>query len=262
MNCQDFQLFADAYVDGEFSDRERAEIEAHLQTCPTCRAQAESKFRFKEQFKKVVGAEVAPEALRARIMEGLGEVDREMRRERRRNSPMLRVAMVAAPLAASVALMALFLPELTVMPASSEQLPVIQNTVDWHKGNFPIEVTGPKPREVARWFRGKVDFPVRLPTFHNSHVHLVGGRIAQIKNHRAAYALYDVDGARLSVMMFHGNDFKVPSDKIRKIGKRDVAVLNDDGYEVAVLEDGGITYTMTSDLPEDEMLELVKSAIQ
>ena len=139
---------------------------------------------------------------------------------------------------------------------------MVENTVEWHSGDFPIEVTGPQPREVARWFRGKVDFPVRLPTFKSKSVRLIGGRIAHVNNRRAAYALYDVDGARLSVMIFHGDDLKVPGDKVRHVSGRDVAVLNSRGYEVAVLQDDGITYTMTSDLPEEEMLELVGTSLQ
>ncbi|MFW6053699.1 MAG: hypothetical protein ACOC9J_02690, partial [Persicimonas sp.] len=72
---------------------------------------------------------------------------------------------------------------------------------------------------------------------------------------------YEIDGSRLSVMIFHGDDFKVPGDKIRKVGNRDIAVLESHGYEVAVLQDAGITYTMTSDLAEDELLDLVGASL-
>lgn len=261
MNCQEFLLFSDAYVDGEFSDRERAEIEMHLRECDACRADVDSKIRFKAQFREVLGEEKAPEDLRQRIFEGIDEVDRQARREGRAG-PVMRFAMVSAPLAATVALVVWFLPQITtVTPASSEQIPVVENTVEWHSGDFPIEVTGPQPREVARWFRGKVDFPVRLPTFSTEQARLIGGRIAHVNNRRAAYALYDIDGARLSVMIFHGDDFKVPSDKIRRVSGRDIAILNSKGFEVAVLQDDGITYTMTSDLPEEELLELVGTSL-
>lgn len=261
MNCKEFQLFSDAYVDGEFEERERADIEAHLRACADCRAQAEMRFQFKERFREVLGDQKAPQSLHLRIAEQIQVAEREDRRERRRRSPFVRAAVIGAPLAASVLMIFIFLPNLTVMPAASEQLPVVENTIEWHKGGLPVEVTGPENNNVSRWFRGKVDFPVRLPTFESEKVRLIGGRIAHMKEHRAAYALYDVDGARLSVMMFHSDDFKVPSDKIRHINGRDIAVLNSHGYEVAVLQSEGITYTMTSDLPEQEMLELVGSSL-
>ncbi|MFP4597004.1 MAG: anti-sigma factor family protein [Persicimonas sp.] len=260
MNCHEFQLFSDAYVDGEFGDREGAEIEAHLRECSECRAELDKKLRFKEQFKEVLGQEKAPEALRERIVAGLDEVDRESRRSAGDN-PVVRYAAIGGSLAASVAMIVFFLPNLTVVEATGEQVPVVENTIDWHRGDFPIEVPGPETHEVARWFHGKVDFPVRLPQFKNEDVRLVGGRIAHVKERRAAYALYEIDGSRLSVMIFHGDDFKVPGDKIRKVGNRDIAVLESHGYEVAVLQDAGITYTMTSDLAEDELLDLVGASL-
>lgn len=262
MNCQEFQLFSDAYVDGEFEERERAEIEAHLRSCAACRAQAEMRFQFKERFRQVLGGQKAPQSLHLRITEQIQSAEREDRRARRRRSPLVRAAVIGAPLAASVLMIFVFMPKLTVMPVASEQLPVVENTVDWHRGDLPVEVTGPETKNVARWFRGKVDFPVRLPTFHSERVRLIGGRIAHMKDHRAAYALYDVDGSRLSVMMFHSDDFTVSSDKIRRINGRDIAVLNSHGYEVAVLQNNGITYTMTSDLPEQELLELVGASLR
>jgi anti-sigma factor RsiW len=259
MNCQEFKLFTDAYVDGEFSDRERADFEAHVRDCEECRAEVEAKICFKEQFKGCMGEEKAPAALRERIGQEIDEVERE----RRRQSPIRRLAVVGAPLAAAAALVIWFLPQLTtVTPAKSEQVPAVENTIDWHRGDFPIEVTGPHSQDVARWFRGKVDFPVRLPTFQSEHVRLIGGRIAHVKDRRAAYAQYEVDGTRLSVMIFHGDDLKVPGDKIRQVAGRDIAVLNSHGYEVAVLQDDGITYTMTSDLPEEELLELVGTSLK
>ena len=262
MNCQEFQIFADAYVDGEFDERDRGEAEAHIRGCAECRTQVEMRFRLKDQLKQVMGQTRAPEALRSRIVAQLEQAECAARRQRLRQSPAVRVAIVAGPLAASIILVLAFLPEFTVTPAASEQVPMVESTVDWHRGNLPIEVTGPQNAEVARWFRGKVDFPVRLPTFQSPRVRLVGGRIAHVKDRRAAYALYDIDGARLSVMMFHSDNLKVPGDRIRKIDGQDVAVLNSHGYEVAVLQDNGITYTMTSDLPEKELLELVSSSLR
>ena len=38
--------------------------------------------------------------------------------------------------------------------------------------------------------------------------------------------------------------------------------MNIRGYEVVVLRNNGITYTMTSDLSEEEMVDLVSSALE
>ena len=66
----------------------------------------------------------------------------------------------------------------------------------------------------------------------------------------------------MSVMMFHGDGMKVPASHIRSVAKRDIAIFNSDGYEVALLQDDGITYTITSDLAEEELVEIVGSSLQ
>lgn len=277
MTCEDFVPFIDTFVDGEFDDRERAEMEVHLESCEECREQVKFQVCLKDEFKACL-SQPAPESLREQIFAGLAELElqsaeaaaeesavvsleeeRTERRESRRK--MWRGAWIAAPLVAAL-LLVFASPTLTVAPARSDQLPVIEETVDWHRGNFPIEVTGPDATFVSQWFRSKVDFPVRTPTFGNNHeVNLLGGRLANIQNRRAAYLLYEVDGTKVSVLVFDGEGLTVPSDKIRRIGDRDVLMLDNDGYEVAMLQDNGVTYTITSELPEDSFVRLVQDSI-
>lgn len=287
MTCEDFVPFIDAFVDGEFDERERAEMEVHLESCETCREEVQFQVRLKDEFKACL-SERAPDALREQIFAGLAELEPEVDRpsnvsgthedlasevvslegrlaakeesnESRRK--MWRSAWIAAPLVAAVMLV-FASPTLTVAPARSDQLPVIEETIDWHRGNFPIEVTGPDASFVSQWFRDKVDFPVRTPTFGQNHeVSLLGGRIAHVQNRRAAYLLYEVDGTKVSVLVFDGNGLTVPSDKIRKIADRDVLMLDNDGYEVAVLQDKGVTYTITSELPEESFVRLVEDSL-
>lgn len=292
MTCEDFVPFIDAFVDGEFDEREKAEMEVHLESCEACREQVQFQIRFKDEFKSCL-TQRAPDGLREQIFAGLAELDRA-EQDHDRNAARLsaeaeaadeaeilsleaeqnerdeasdsrrkmwRSAWIAAPLVAAV-LLVFASPTLTVAPARSDQLPVVEETVDWHRGNFPIEVTGPDASFVSQWFRNKVDFPVRTPTFGDNHeVNLLGGRIAHVQNRRAAYLLYEVDGTKVSVLVFDGNGLTVPSDKIRKIADRDVLMLDNDGYEVAMLQDNGVTYTITSELPEDSFMRLVEDSL-
>ncbi len=280
MTCEDFVPFIDAYVDQEFDERELAEMEMHLKMCPECREHVDFSYRLKQGVKSCL-SESAPGELRGRIfgdLEALFEQPPVVANEtaevvelRPSNAPEEAPAQrgfspnarwIALPIAAALAAVVV-LPSFTVAPAKSGQLPIVEQTVDWHVGNYPIEVTGPDGRRVSQWFRNKVDFPVRLPQFQGSRqVNLLGGRIAHVQDRRAAYLLYEVDGTRLSVLVFDGEGLTIPSDKIRNMGGRDVAVLNNKGYEVAVLQDSGVTYTLTSELPENDFVSLVSSSVQ
>ena len=77
----------------------------------------------------------------------------------------------------------------------------------------------------------------------------------------APHLSYEVNGARMSVMMFHGAGLKVPTSRIKHIANRDIAIFNHNGFEVALLQDDGITYTITSDLAEEELVDVVASSL-
>ncbi len=273
MTCEDFTPFVDAYVDQELDEQDVAEMEAHLAQCDECRQEVAAQVRFKEGFKALLSQDTAPESLRERIFAGLDDIELELPEEpvasnsdvvslaeakKRRTRP----AWIALPIAAAAALLFVVVPNFTVAPSGADPLPVVEQTVDWHRGDFPIEVTGPEAAEVSQWFRGKVGFPVRPPAFGDMPVNLLGGRIAHVKEQRAAYLLYEYNGTPVSVMAFDGKGLSVPSDKVRKVGNRDVAIWNQAGYEVAVIRDAGVTYTFTSALPEDEFISVLESSLK
>ncbi len=266
MNCDDFRPFIGAYVDGEFDERETADMEAHLSSCEECRRRVQREVQCQEAFREALSEPSAPKDFKSDLMECLEEEaqssgdDEEVERQSRRGP--LHYAAASASLAAGVAMVVWFVPSMTVAPASSGPQPVVEQTIDWHQDSFPVEVSGPGAEQVKGWFRDKVEFPVRLPDFHQGDVDLVGGRIAHVHSNRAAYLSYDIDDARLSVMMFRGDDFEVPSRQVREVAGREIALLNNEGYGVAIMRDNGVTYTMTSDVPEQELVDIISSTLE
>ena len=264
MSCNDFRPFLGAYIDDEVDEREAAEFESHLDSCGACRAELETQLRIKRTMQQALGDDAAPEELKERVLAGMSEIDAEREGDEPTSSRSRPLAALAAaiPLMLGVSVILWLMPSLTVAPVESGQPPVVENTVDWHRQAFPVEVPGPDRSHVATWFDGKVEFPVRIPEFKKEGVRLVGGRIAHVQDRRAAYLSYQVNGARMSVMIFHGEGVKVPSSRIREVGGHEVALFNNHGYEVAVLQDGGLTYTLTSELAENELLDVVVSSIE
>ena len=265
MGCEDFKPFLDAYIDEEFGERERADMEAHLNVCDKCRGLVQSQITFKEQFIRHLGEEKAPESLRMRVLEGLEGIEletSEAEQGRRFLPSRVHAGWIVGPLAAMVALV-IVVPELTVVaPAASSPNSMIESTVDWHQGNLPLEVITADRREAAEWFEDKVDFSVRIPEFRDQRVNLLGGRIAHIEDRRAAFLLYEVDGSRLTAILFDGDGVKVPRENLRRVHNRDIAWLNQRGYGVAVVQDSGVTYTMISDLGEERFLDLVAGSVE
>lgn len=262
LGCENFEPFVDTYIDGEFGERENAEMEAHLSVCESCRQKVQRQVEFKEHIREQLADEQAPRELRDGVLAQIEELETQRQKEttRRRWGSVARLGWVAGPLAAVAALM-FVVPEFTVAPAASNPVPVIDHTVDWHQGNFPLEVVTADTGEAEKWFEDKVDFSVRIPQFNDERVNLLGGRIAHIEDRRAAFVLYEVDGAKLSAILFDGDGVKVPRERLRRIEDRDIAWLNQQGYGVAVVQDGGVTYAMTSDLSEERFLGLVADSV-
>lgn len=268
MTCDAFAPFVDAYVDGELDAQDRLEMEVHLAQCERCREQVAVQAQIKTHFKACLSDERAPEGLRARIFDQLNEIDSDESwtglevadSDEPRRRWLRRISMVAAPLAAAIALV-VALPAFTVAPASSTSTPVVEQTIDWHRGEFPIEVTGPDAADVSRWFHQKVSFPVRPLAFSSEFkANLLGARLAHVNERRAAYLLYEVQGTRMSVLIFDGKGIEVPAELVREISGRDVFWARQSGYDVALLREDGLTYAVTSELGEEKFARLISSS--
>jgi anti-sigma factor RsiW len=264
LTCDDLHTQIHYYIDHELDEAERVELEAHLFDCPSCRAKVEAFSSLKQSIKTHASCQ-APDALRSNIMAALAAADHAAPPPAPFWS-LPRSPISTLPLAASLAIAAtllLVLPAFTIAPASSSQHPAIKQAVDWHRGDLPLDVKTADSHHASRWLRDKVDFPVRLPRFDVGRARLLGARLAHVQDRRAVYALYEVDGgARLSVMMFHGEGFEVPSDKVRELEGRDVALMRAQGFDVAVVQDQGVTYTFTSDLPDADFLSLMRDSLR
>lgn len=143
-----------------------------------------------------------------------------------------------------------------VAGSSSFASPVVGESVAWHRKSVPVEVVGPDAQTVRRWFADKVSFAVVVPELGNA-ARLLGGRLSHVRQYEAAYLLYEVNGSKLSVMLFDAGDLTADSDFRAK-----TFVDNSNGYNVAIRERGGVTYTFTSDMNPEALAELVESSMR
>jgi mycothiol system anti-sigma-R factor len=246
------QRFVDTYLDGEFAESDRRELEAHLAACEPCRRRVQTQAEWKVAIKAAAPREPAPSALRARVMARLpSEPAREKLPPWRFWAGRVLPASTAAGILAMLVLSRL------------QWSGVAADVVAKHRRNLPLEAIG-SSEQVKRWYADKVDFPVRPPSFAAApRVQLRGGRLADIHDRQAAYLVYDLDGNRVSVFIFDPGrlpPFGVAARQER-IGNREVYFDRERGTNVALYRDQGVGYAITSDLDEDQMVKLVSSAV-
>lgn len=264
----------DAYVDNELADRERVEVEQHIAGCDSCRSVLQHHQRMKSNLRALSQPN---RALDSSFHERL-QAQLAASHAHRVATPTWRTGLPWALAAAAV--FGVLLGGITIVqsqgrpqqtPAnesgaigkvagvSDVQLPVITQSVAWHRRQVPVEVTGPSPGLVTDWFQSKLAFEVQLPDLQG-HANLLGGRLGNIDESQAAVLTYDADGLKLSVLVFDADE--VFADSRNALGLQQ-AVYRDPGHEytVAVERRGDVGYTFTANLPEADLRSLVRRAL-
>jgi len=248
MNCAQVVKYLDAYVDGELEPERMIEVEAHLDHCEKCGALTVLRRRMKSEIAALGDGIVAPDHLRRRVESLPGTGTRR-----------LKVAIFAAvPIAAAAALLAV----LTVGPWSTGETgeepmaAVVDDLARRHARELPMEFKGPDPSLAGSWFRGKVDFPVRAPQLKLSNASFQGARLSSVQAHQAAHMVYTVDGHRVTLMIFPVNKLVVRGGDTVRVDGKNVVLGRRNGYNVAVMIDGDMAYSLSSDLPSKRLISL------
>lgn len=259
MDCSELERSIDAYLDGEFDVRERAEAEAHLARCPRCRVLAEAqarirtavRARLREAMTPPSQAGRAPAALRTRVEDALA----------RRRRPLWRRALSPLPVATMVACAA---GALLVVVARGGDDALVEEAVRSHHRGLPLEVMAASVGEgsIPAWFAGKLDFNPSPPTFRADGVHVLGARLWHLRELPAAYIRYELPRGQAAGLFIVDDPGRRFGDAGREMpaGPTVVRLVNARGYNVAVWRENEIVYSLVSNLDETALFDLVRTA--
>lgn len=247
MTCSDAQGLLHAYVDGEFDPVERRDFDAHVRACEACHGIVRFEAWFRDGLRESLPVPVAPQELHARVR---ADVRRSVGPDQ---APL--PLWAAAPAALAVAAVV----TVVVMAWDAVDTPStpVVDAVSMHRRDLPAEVGPATPDDVRRWFWGKVNFPVQAPVQGVAGAvpaRFLGARVSHVGRFPAAHLMYDVGGARVSVMAFQGPGQAMPSREVRRVGARTVHFDKLDGYNVAFSRSGDVTYAVTGDVPTARMV--------
>ncbi len=261
MDCSELERSVDAYLDGEFDARERAEADAHLAACPRCRALAERQGRIRDairaRLREAMGPSSpggrAPEALRARIEDALA----------RRRRPLWRRALAPLPIATLAACAAGVAFVLLTHAHAGHGLGLAEEAVAKHHRSLPLEVVAANVGEgmIPAWFADKLDFHPSPPRFRADGVRVLGARLSHLREWPAAYIRYELPRGQAGLFIVDDPDgrFDASGREVR-VGPRVVRLVAAKGYNVATWRDDEIVYSLVSDLDEAALYELVRTA--
>ena len=254
MRCDEIETFIYPYLDDEFGEAERAEFEAHLTVCESCRRRVEMESWVIQQLRaEATRLPAAPESLRRRIHLQLGQVKGTSSRWLPQRMPGY--IWKPLPLVAGLGALAFFL-----WPMMGSSLdPVVQELVARHQNDTAVDVAGPEPSRLNRFYSSRLPFAIQLPRFAASQSTLLGGRVVRLWNQPSAHVVYDIDGEKLSLIAFQSNGIHGFTDP-RSLPDRHWVVQGAAGYNVAIYRSSGVTYGLTSRMERPKLEQIVQRA--
>jgi anti-sigma factor RsiW len=244
MNCTDVRARLHAYVDGELTVGETAGVDGHCVECRQCEALVRDEREFRLLLRRQP-RETAPPELRERIV-------RDVRREARRTK--VRSWLVAPAVAAAAVIL------LALWPSSRQAPPLVAELVDKHIAyaqiERPAELATSDPGQVAEWVRSRAGMRVTVPDYSPSGIHLVGARLADAHERKAAYLLYEKGRTLLSVFMVpvSGREAELRGRVVPYRG-REYLAYEQKGFRTVSWADGQTLYGLVSVLDYDALLE-------
>jgi anti-sigma factor RsiW len=219
-----------AYVDGVLPPEARAEVEAHLLSCPSCREQEAFERGLRERMRALSAPEVPA-----------GLEDRVRRRIRHRPLP---APVRWLPLAAGIALALLW--GRGAAPFVAWEI-ARDHIHCFGKEHLPAQVWTSDTGEIAEWYRQRgTELPI-IPASVGG-VELVGGRYCPLLDRKVAHLYYAGEKRHLSLYVVPG-----PA----RFGNH--LVTRKQGENVRLLHTGGMTLAVVSE--DADLVEAFQRAL-
>lgn len=258
MNCGLIQRHLGAFVDGELDPATQIGFEKHLNVCSVCQEFHSFERAFQHQVRDALSGVKAPPGLRERVSAALAEAGEpragtliELRPLPWRHAGPLVVAAVAMLIVASV----IQLPaRMSVQSAS-----LLDDVVTLHKHALPSDVAAQEPTQITNYFQDKLRFPVRPAQFEEGEVRLVGARLSNVHDHRAAALYYELRGTRVTVVVFDAPQLLQDAQRVHVAG-RELLYHNVGGRTVPVRRHQGLNYAFFGDMDREDLMHLAATA--
>ncbi|MBU1219360.1 zf-HC2 domain-containing protein [Myxococcota bacterium] len=292
MNCREAEKLIGLYLDNEFSDADRIEIEEHLSSCQRCTLVLEDEKQLKDAI-SVIRLERAPAALRSRILRSL-----ESEKRTRWAFAGLKLAATFGVIAFSILGVYSLVKSPEATPSCPDQMAMnnsqpmvdpslrnqkytvrskrlkgnvfspqlVENLVVAHVRPEPVEKKSTDPEQLAEWYRGKTGLYTAPPRFASWGGDLVGGRLSQFAGSDAVKILYSINGHKVTLFMF--NPAIMPGiinikslEHFNKLDMDEIITTTPGGRMVAMFSWKGTGYSLIADQKKDVIVSLMKSIV-
>jgi mycothiol system anti-sigma-R factor len=233
MNCDEARQWLNAYVDGELDLSRHLEVAAHVESCASCKKEAEQLTNFKSFVRSNMPVYQAPSELRSKIRATL-------RKESKTRFEWFfaygrQVAYAAALIAIGCALSWTWF---AVAPRKDNQL--VFDAISNHARSLMlahlVDCASADEHTVRPWFSGKLDYSPPVPDLAQAGYALKGARIDMLDGRPVAAIVYEHGKHVINLFVWPAGDRKI-----------DIDVQTQRGYQFCAWNVSGFNFFCVSD---------------
>jgi anti-sigma factor RsiW len=243
------------FLDGRLDAARQAEVQAHLEACPQCRAELEALRWVRDIALKQLPGEELPPAVAERVATALDAADR---RARPATSPIAgrrwhRWAGAGAVVVAVLVLLLAWPPRADLADA------VAHDFAAYSSGALQLDLRSSDGEAVESLFvAGGIDFRTRVFDLGMMRYQLVGGRIHRLRSRPSAlFAYRGPDGRGLVCQMYEGRLADLPRpDEVRQHEGITFQVYRAGRVTLVFWQEGEVVCVLTSDAESEAVIQL------
>jgi len=246
MTCRELEANLHPYIDGELPVEAMAAANAHLAECRECDALVRREQQFRELLRRQPQEAVPPE-FRAKITA-------LVRREQRRAA--WRPWLVAPAAAATIAALGIAVVLPSVRPASPLLVELVDKHIAYAQIERPVELASSDRVQIEHWLQQRAGLRVAVPDYSPAGIQLIGARLADAREQKAAYLFYEKGRTLLSVFIVPATDRDArPSGTPVDFRGQRYVTKDLKGYRTVSWTDGHTLFGLVSALDYDALLE-------
>lgn len=262
MTCGEARQYIFAFLDNELDSALSLEVQQHIERCPHCARECEIENAVRRELagklQTVEDLSSFDESAFVKMLRIGTATPAGASRQRRR---YWKIGVPGAIAAALLVTVTLFVANRAGTSANGTLADVlVDDFVHFVTGAKPLQVVSADAEEVSRWLREQTALAVRVPSVDPAIGRLEGGRKCKINDKPAAFAIYQVGEATVSVVALQESDEALAHMKRIDRDGHTHWVDHCRGHTVLACRRGELIYAIVSRLPEESLLPLMPPA--
>ncbi len=247
-------------LDGRLDAGARARVEAHVQTCPSCRRDLDVLKWTKQVARDAARAADAqvPPAMAERVIAALDRVDRAASEQPAQRARRWFAVPAAGLVLAAVIAFALMMGR----QRAFDPVTAASNDLASHAASeLELDLATESPQELEEFMAGRIGFPTRVFDFGMMNFTLRGGRVHEIDGRRSAlFAYASAAGGHMVCQMYEGGLSELPDGfTLSELDGIEFRVYRRGAFTLVFWQEGPLVCVLASDGDPDEALQFARA---